>query len=44
MLADKPTRLKINQARNQLIFNHEDGGDMFLQNVGSHTDYIVLYS
>jgi hypothetical protein len=36
------SRLKISQARNQLIFNPEDGGDMFLQNVGSHTDYMVL--
>jgi hypothetical protein len=26
-----------------LIVNHEDGGNTFLRNVGSHTDYTALY-
>jgi hypothetical protein len=26
-----------------IVFNPEDEGDTFLQNVGSHTDYMVLY-
>jgi hypothetical protein len=26
----------------RLTFNHEVGGDAFLRNVGSHTDYTVL--
>jgi hypothetical protein len=26
-----------------LIFDPEDGGDTFLRNVGSYTDYTVLY-
>jgi hypothetical protein len=27
----------------RLIFDHEDGGDMFLRNVGSYTDYRTLF-
>jgi hypothetical protein len=27
----------------RLIFDHEDGGDKFFRNVGSH-DYMALYS
>jgi hypothetical protein len=27
----------------RLIFDHEDGGDTFLRNVGSYTDYTALY-
>jgi hypothetical protein len=27
----------------KLFFYHEDGGDIFLRNVGSHTDYTALY-
>jgi hypothetical protein len=27
-----------------LTFYNEDGGDTFLQNVGSHTDYMAVYS
>jgi hypothetical protein len=27
----------------RLIFGPEDGGDTFLRNVGSYTDYTVLY-
>jgi hypothetical protein len=26
----------------RLIFDPEDGGDMFHRNVGSHTDYMAL--
>jgi hypothetical protein len=26
----------------QLIFDPEDGGDMFLENISSYTDYAVL--
>jgi hypothetical protein len=44
-------RVEISQARNQptgmsshlLFFCPEDGGDNFLRNVCSHTDYTVLY-
>jgi hypothetical protein len=28
----------------RLIFDPEDGGDIFLRNVGSYTDYTVLYN
>jgi hypothetical protein len=27
----------------QLIFNPEDGGDLFLQNIGSHMNHVALY-
>jgi hypothetical protein len=27
----------------QLIFDLEDGGDTFLRNIGSHTEYTALY-
>jgi hypothetical protein len=26
-----------------LVFDPEDGGDTFLRNVGSHTDYATIY-
>jgi hypothetical protein len=38
--AEQDTSLQ--QVTTLLIFDTEDGGDMFLQNVGSHTDCTVL--
>jgi hypothetical protein len=32
----------LQQVATLLIFDAEDGGDMFLRNVGSHTDYTAL--
>jgi hypothetical protein len=39
--SEKEAKKQINEMK--MIFDHEVGGDTFLRNVGSYTDYTALY-